>query len=131
MQRLRYFLLAKRKPIAFAWSRPTSYPPPDLITFIPFSKYFSDFEKHPVAPLSNFLDPADGDMEAYRVPAALVQKKGILFGNARMTLSAKRTTTHQQGQILWHVRTRGRAVLQKLIPALSKEQEACYAKEPH
>lgn len=88
MQRLRYFLLAKRKPEVFAWTQPSSSSS-DPLRFIPDSRFFltrrgdeeEETESYAIASLSEFLD--DGtDTDVYRVPDELVKKKGLLFGEA-------------------------------------------------
>jgi hypothetical protein len=87
-QRLRYFLLAKREPHAFALTPSPALGAEPPLRFVPYSAHFplnglGLSDKDVVDPLSDFLEPDDSPSAlAHRVPDALVVKKGVLFGTS-------------------------------------------------
>jgi len=82
-QRLRYFMLAKRKPSMFAWTPQTLEP----LRFVPHAGAFV-VHGETTAPLSDFLEAEDSpECAACRVPDALVIRKGVLFGIRFLLLS--------------------------------------------
>ncbi|ORZ04251.1 S-adenosyl-L-methionine-dependent methyltransferase [Absidia repens] len=74
--RLRYYLLAKLKPLPFAYT--TTASDDSILDFIPYLSKHTHYCEKQVDALVNYLDP-NADQEEYAVPDKVLLKNGYVF----------------------------------------------------